>query len=144
MSAAKIFGVALWLFAAVAPAFAQAPLLGQGVQITASSGNVAAAAATATLAAAVGKVTYICGFQATSGGATAAAVVTLTLTNITGGTMSFTYGGNTGAGVPTAPLIVPFAPCIPANAPNTTIPVSMPSLGAGNTNATVSAWGFQR
>jgi hypothetical protein len=27
---------------------------------------------------------------------------------------------------------------------NTTIVVSMPSLGSGNTNATVSAWGYQR
>src|SRR2546428_13039275 len=122
------------------PAVAQVPLA-PGVDITASSGNVAAATATATLPAAVGKVTYICGFQATSGGATAAAVVTLTVANIAGGTMSFTYGGNTGAGIPTAPLVVPFNRCIPANPPNTTIAVSIPSLGAGNTNAPVSAWG---
>jgi hypothetical protein len=130
-------------FATIGAAFAQVPLA-PGVDITASSGNVAAATATATLAAAVGKVTYICGLQATAGGATAAAVVTLTVANIAGGTMSLTYGGNTGAGVPTAPLVVPFNRCIPANAPNTTIVVSMPSLGAGNTNATVSAWGYQR
>ena len=78
------------------------------------------------------------------GAAGAAAVVTLTVTNLAGGTMSFTYGANTGAGVPTAPLVVPFSPCLPANAVNTTIVVSMPSLGTGNTNATVSAWGFQR
>jgi hypothetical protein len=111
--------------------------------ITASSGNVAAATATATLAAVASKTTYICGFQATAGGATAAAVVTGTVTNIITGTMSWTYGANTGAGVPTAPLVMPFNPCVPANAVNTTIVVSMPSLGTGNTNATVSAWGYQ-
>jgi large repetitive protein len=116
-----------------------------GVPITASSGNVAAATATATLAAGgANKITYICGFQATAGGATAAASVTLTVTNLVTGTMSFTYGAQTGVGVPTVPLVVPFTPCLPANAANTTIVVSMPSLGTGNTNATVSAWGFQR
>jgi hypothetical protein len=129
---------------------AQVPPVGTGgvggaIQISASSGNVAAATATATLAAGGGnKITYICGFQATAGGATAAAVVTLTVTNLVTGTMSFTYGANTGVGIPTAPLVIPFNPCLPANAANTTIVVSMPSLGAGNTNATVSAWGYQR
>lgn len=158
-------GVGIAAFAA-GLAYAQVPPLGSGLngwlqaifnqlsdgsgsggprtQITASSGNVAAATATATLAATAGKTTFICGFQATAGGATAAAVVTGTVTNIITGTMSFTYGANTGAGVPTAPLVVPFNPCVPASAVNTTIVVSMPSLGTGNTNATVSAWGYQR
>src|SRR6478752_7183298 len=45
-----------------------------GTMITASSGNVAAATATATLAAVGNKTTFICGFAATGGGATAAAV----------------------------------------------------------------------
>jgi hypothetical protein len=63
-----------------------------------------------------GKVTYICGFAATGGGATAAAVVNLTVTNIVIGTMTYTFGANTGAGVPSAPLVVPFNPCIPAGA----------------------------
>jgi hypothetical protein len=132
----------------LAPASAQqVPPTGTvpGIPISASSGNVAAATATATLAAGgVNRITYICGLQATAGGATAAAVVTLTVTNLVTGTMSFTYGANTGAGVPTAPLVVPFTPCLPANAANTTIVVAMPSLGTGNTNATVSAWGYQR
>jgi len=139
--------VLLCLLALPAVAVAQVPPTGTtfpGVQVTASSGNVAAATATATLTAVANKVTYICGLQATAGGATAAAVVTLTVTNLASGTMSFTYGANTGAGVPTAPLVVPFNPCLPASAVNTTIVVSMPSLGTGNTNATVSAWGFQR
>src|SRR6266404_5318352 len=138
----KLFLLFLLLFAS--PAVAQVPSA-PGVDITASSGNVAAATATATLAAATGKVTYICGFAITSAGSTGAAVMSPTITNLVTGTMTFTYTTVAGATLANAPLIVPFTTrCLPANAPNTTIAVSMPSLGAGNTNATVSAWGYQR
>jgi hypothetical protein len=58
--------------------------------------------------------------------------------------MTFTYASVVGATLGNPALVVPFTPCISANAPNTTIPVSVPSLGAGNTNTTVSAWGYQR
>jgi len=117
-----------------------------GIPITASSGNVAAATATATLAANADarRTSYICGFAATAGGATAAATVNLTVTNVITGTMTYNYGAQAGAGIPTAPLVVQFSPCIPATGPSTTIVVSMPSLGTGNTNASVNAWGFQR
>ncbi len=138
-----LIATACWL-ATLGAAFAQSPPQGAGVQITASSGNVAAATATATLAAAVGKVTYICGFSITSAGSTGAAVVSPTIANIITGTMTFTYPSVAGATLANPSLIVPFAACIPASAPNTTIPVSMPSLGAGNTNTTVNAWGYQR
>jgi hypothetical protein len=111
--------------------------------ISASSGNVAAGVATATLAAAAGKTTYIAGFTCTSGGATAAATVNVTVSNTIGGTLTFNHGAQAGAGVPSAPLVVIFDPPIPANALNTAIAVSMPSLGAGNTNAAVNAWGYQ-
>lgn len=111
--------------------------------VTANSGNVAAGVATATLPAAAGKTTYICGFTITSAGSTGAAVVSPTITNTITGTLTFTYTSVAGATLANAPLIVPFNPCVPANAANTTIPVSMPSLGAGNTNTTVNAWGFQ-
>ena len=100
--------------------------------------------ATATLAAAVGKVDYICGFSITSAGSTAAAVVSPTVTSVITSTMTFTYTTVAGATLANAPLVVPFNPCISAATPNTTIPVSVPSLGAGNTNTTVNAWGFQR
>jgi hypothetical protein len=116
-----------------------------GIPITASSGNVANATATATLAAGGAKrFTYICGFQATAGGATATAAVNLTVTNVVNGTLTYTFGAVAGAGFPSPPLVVPFSPCLPANAANTAIVVSMPALGTGNTNATVSAWGYQR
>lgn len=111
--------------------------------ITAASGNVAAGVATATLAGAAGKTTYICGFSITSSGSTAAAVVAPTIANTVTGTLTFTYVAVAGVTLANQSLIIPFNPCVPANAANTTIPVSMPSLGAGNTNTTVNAWGFQ-
>jgi len=111
--------------------------------ITAASGNVAAATATATLAATASKTTYICGFAITSTGSTAAAVVSPTVTNTITGTLTFTYASVAGVTLANQSLVVPFSPCVPANAVNTTIPVALPSLGAGSTNATVNAWGFQ-
>jgi len=116
----------------------------RGIPISASSGNVAAATATATLPAVANRVTYICGFAATGGGATASAVVNLTITGPANGTMTYTYGAVTGATTPNPPLVVNFTPCVSASAPNTTIVVSMPTLGAGNTNAAIDAWGEQR
>lgn len=107
-----------------------------------SSGNVAAATATATIAAVAGKTTYITGFSWSGGGATAASAVNLTVTGALGGTQTYTVGGPAGAGgVP--PLNIFFDPAIPATAVNSTIVVSCPTLGAGNTNSTVVAWGYQ-
>src|SRR5262249_31577165 len=47
-----------------------------------SSGNVAAATATATLPAAAGKTTWIEGFDVTAAGATAASIVQMTITGL--------------------------------------------------------------
>lgn len=111
--------------------------------ITASSGNVAAATATATLAGVAGKTTYSSGFEFTFAGATAASVVTCTLTGTISGTMSYTVAVPAGAAVGGTPLVVTFNPAIPANAANTAIVASCPSLGTGNTNATMTAHGYQ-
>jgi hypothetical protein len=113
------------------------------IGISASSGNVAAGAATATLSGIKGKVTHICGFSITSSGATAASVVSPTVTGANGGTLTFTYPSVAGAAAGNAALVVPLYPCVPATGENQSIAVSLPSLGAGNTNATVNAWGFQ-
>lgn len=110
---------------------------------TAASGNVANAAAVATLAAAAGKTTYICGFTLTSSGSTAATVVSPTVVGTITGTLTFTYVSVAGATAANQTVIVPFDPCVPANAVNTAIVVTLPALGAGNTNATVNAWGYQ-
>jgi hypothetical protein len=110
--------------------------------ITASSGNVAAGTATATLTAGGANfLTYISGFEFTGAGATGASVVALTVTGTVGGTL--TYNVAVPAGVSTGvSLIVEFNPPIPANALNTNIVVSIPTLGAGNTNSAVVAHGY--
>jgi len=128
------------------PALAQAPFIIPGVPVvgvTASSGTVAAGTATATLPAFVGRNTYICGFAITSAGSTAAAVVAPTVTGIVGGTMTFAYASVAGVTLSNAPLVVLFTPCMPSANVQQAIVVSLPSLGAGNTAATVNAWGFQ-
>lgn len=111
--------------------------------ITASSGNVANATATATLTAAAGVTTYISGFQITGGGATAAALVAATVVGIVGGTATYTYGVVAGAVLANPVLQVTFTPPVPASAVNTAIIVSVPAFGAGNTNATVTAQGYR-
>ena len=112
------------------------------VAVTGASGNVAAAAAVATLVAVAGKTTYITGFEITGSGATAGSVVTVTVTGGISGTLSYTLAVVAGALLANTPLIVEFPVPIPASAPNTNIVVSCPSLGAGNTNSTVVAHGY--
>lgn len=111
--------------------------------ITASSANVANASAVATLSGVALKTTYICGANITSGGSTAAALVTPTVVGTITGTLNFTYATVAGATLGNTPLTLRFSPCVPASAVNTAIVVTLPALGAGNTNATVNAHGYQ-
>jgi hypothetical protein len=111
--------------------------------ITASSGNKANAIATATLAASSGVTTYITGFEVTGSGATLGLPVIVTVSNIITGTMSYIYGAIAGVLTNNTPLIIQFTKAIPANATNTTIVVSCPALGLGNTNNVVNAHGYQ-
>lgn len=111
--------------------------------VQASSGNVAAATGTATLPAAAGKTTWIFGFDVYGSGATAASVISCTVTNLISATATYTLVVPAGVTTTITPLSIRFPEPIQANAVNTTIPVSCPSFGAGNTNATVNAYGFQ-
>ena len=111
--------------------------------ITAASGNVAAATAAATLAAVAGKTTYIAGFSISGSGATAGLPVVVTVTNTITGTLSYIYVAVAGALLANTPIHVNFNPPIPASAANTTIVVSCPTLGAGNTNNSAVAYGYQ-
>lgn len=111
--------------------------------VSAASGVVANAAAVATLASAAGLTTYCSGFEITGGGATAAALVAATVAGLIGGTATYTVGVVAGATAPNAPLLVTFNPPIPASAVNTAIVVTVPALGAGNTNSAVVAHGFR-
>lgn len=110
--------------------------------LIAGSGNVANASAAATLTGVSAKTMYLTGFEITAGGATAAAVVNVTVAGLLGGSRIYTFGVPAGAGVPATPLVVAFDPPLPASATNTSISVTCPALGTGNTNATVVARGF--
>lgn len=111
--------------------------------VNSSSGNVANAAAVATLPAVAGKTTYITGFEVTGAGATAAAVVGVTVAGVISGTMTYTHAAVAGATALNPQLLVRFGIPIPASAVNTAIVVTVPALGAGNTNSTVVAHGYQ-
>lgn len=118
-------------------------LPGGAVQISGASGSVAASVAAATLAAATGKTNYLTGFTVTAGGATAGVNVSLTITGLKGGTLTYVYTAPTGATVAGPVLNVQLNTPIPASAANVAIVVSLPSLGTGNLAAAVVATGFQ-
>lgn len=111
-------------------------------QVAASSGNVAAASAVATLPAVAGKTNYLSGVQIMGAGATAASVVQATITGLLGGTLTIPVAVPAGANVGVQPIALSFYPPLPASAPNTAITVTVPSLGAGNTNAVANAQGY--
>ncbi len=122
---------------------AGSPLVPSGaVNVGASSGNVANAAATATMPAVVGKTNYVTGFSITAGGATAAALVNATLTGVVGGPFNYTFGTPLGATGAALPLVVELETPLPASAANTAVSISLPALGAGNTNAAVNIHGY--
>lgn len=134
------------LVMATSPVAAAAGIAGYPTASTAlssASGNVANAAAVATLAAAANLTTYISGFEVSGGGATAASLVGVTVAGLIGGTATYTLGVVAGAASPNAVLLVTFNPPIPASAVNTAIVVNVPALGAGNTNSTVVAHGYR-
>lgn len=111
-----------------------------------SSATGTTGAITATLAAAAGKTTYICGFYYTGTNTTAPTSVTLTVTGTISGTLNFGFSTLTVAAAtpnPT-PIDEAFQPCIAASAANTAIVVNGPALGAGATLTTVAAWGYQQ
>ena len=114
-----------------------------GTPLSASSGNVANAAAAASLAASAGATNYITGFVCTASGSTAALVVNVTVAGLIGGTATFTFVFPAGATVQATPLIVTFPTPIPASAANTAITVTLPAGGAGNTNAAANVFGFR-
>lgn len=110
--------------------------------IASASGNVANGAAIATLIAPAGHRAYICGLSVMGAGATAAITVLATVTGTMGGGLSYNYSVDTAVGVVRPPLQLYFNPCLPAATAGTNIVVTLPALGAGNTNASATAWGF--
>lgn len=113
------------------------------IPIQASSGNVAAAAAVATLDSDAAKTTYIAGFEITGAGATAGLPVVVTVAGLLGGTRSYIYTAAVGVLVANAPLLVSFLPPLPASGADVDIVVTCPSLGLGNTNNVANAYGYK-
>jgi hypothetical protein len=127
----------------IAGAYSTSSYPAGAVPKNATSGDVAHTTAAATLAATAAKTTYISGFSVIATGATSATVVDVTVTD---GTWTLTYPLNVpavSAAIQLAPLNINFNPSIPASATNTTIVVSCPTLGTGNTNICTNAYGFQ-
>jgi hypothetical protein len=115
----------------------------------ANSAVGAAQSNAAALPAASGKLTYIEGFDVTGGGATAASVVEVSITGLPTaiGTLKFemnVLAGATGPVNAQGGLFIRFPQPLPASAVNSAITVTLPSLGAGNTNASVTAYGYQK
>ena len=111
--------------------------------LAASSGNVANAAAVATITPSNGKKAFISGFIVTAAGATAGLPVTVTVTGLVGGTHTYIFSAPVGALIGANPLVIQFPISVPAIAVDTNIVVTCPALGLGNTNASVNAFGYQ-
>ena len=124
------------------PVSSGVPLAVGTTQVSASSGNVANATATAALPAVAGKTNYLTGFQCTATGATAALVVNVTVTGAIGGTLTYSFAFPAGVAIQATPLIVLFTPPLKASAANTAITLTIPAGGTGNTNAAADVQGF--
>jgi hypothetical protein len=107
---------------------------------TAISGNATGTtgAVVGTLAAATGKTTYICGFDVSAIGGTAA-VGPITVAGTNGASLVYELASSV-AGVT---LSRTFTPCIPASAANTAITVTTTADGTA-TAVAVNSWGFQQ
>jgi hypothetical protein len=112
-------------------------------QVNGASG--AAQSNAATLPATAGRTQYLEGFDVTGGGATAASIIEISVTGLAGGTLKFemnVLAGVTGPVNAQGGLSIRFPEPLPASALNSAITVTVPSFGAGNTNAAVVAYGF--
>lgn len=108
----------------------------------AASGVVAASTATATIAAQTWGTNYLSGFQVTGSGASSATTVTLTITGLKGGNLTYVVPVPAGVNASVQPLAVSFYPALPASGPNVAIAASLPSFGSGNAAASVNIQGF--
>lgn len=119
---------------------------GVPISVTATFSGADTSSAAATLPAAAGKFTYICGFNVSGLGATGATIVSPTVGTVSpGNTLTFS-GGYTfpaGATVAATPFNQTFPGCLAGNAVNTGIAVTVPGA-AGNTSTTINVWGFQQ
>lgn len=122
-------------------AAAQAQVLPAGAIPVMASATGTTGVVTATLPAAAGMTTWLCGFSIRAN-ATAALTGNATITGTLGGTMNFTqWVAPTASGI--GIVEPPFLECIPGSTINTAIAVN--SIAAGTAGVTsVTAWGYQK
>lgn len=106
------------------------------------SGVVAAGASNASYTPPAGMRAFVTGFEITGGGATTGSTITVTLTGLVGGTISYAFQVPTGAAVPVS-LVVEFSQPIPAASLGGTVALNVPSFGAGSTGQSAVLHGLQ-
>jgi hypothetical protein len=97
----------------------------------------------ATLTGASAKTTYLAGFEITGLGATSAALLTVTVVGLLGGTRTYYIACPAGATLQMTPLIVAFAIPLPASAVNTDIVVNVSAPGSGGGGIAAVAHGYR-
>lgn len=108
----------------------------------ATSGNVANATATATLAANANQKWFLTGFMIDVTGATAASIVSATITGLAGGTITIPVVFPAVVTSDGTRRSVAFSPPIPASTVNTALTLTVPAGGSGNTNASAHLFGY--
>lgn len=111
-----------------------------GTPVYAGSGSVAAASAVATLTIPAAKMGYLDGFDVDGLGATAGSAIVLTIAGLLGGTLTYAFGVPAGATVPVHQSFR-FNTPLQASAVATNLVVTAASFGAGNTAASITAYG---
>jgi hypothetical protein len=92
-----------------------------------------------TLAAASGKTTYICGFDVSAIGGTAA-IGPITIAGMVGSSMVYQGSSSAAGGIVAGKT---FTPCIPASATNTAITITTTADGTA-TAVDVNSWGYRQ
>jgi hypothetical protein len=110
-------------------------------QFVVQGASVADATLTRTVAAAVGKVHYVTGFDLSLGGATLASLINVTITGLAGGTLTFVVPVIAGALLGSV-FSVTFPHPIPTSAANIAVVLTVPALGAGSTAANGHLYGY--
>lgn len=91
-----------------------------------------------TLAGAASKTTYICGFSVSAIGGTAA-VGPITVAGLVGASQVYYLSSS----VSGTTMNVPFSPCIPSSAANTSITITTTANGTA-TGVAVNSWGYRQ
>lgn len=112
------------------------------VALGGSSGSVANATAAVTLAAPASGINYVTSIAITGAGATAASIVVATLSGVVGGPFAYIIAVPAGATTGITPIFRQY-PIPLAGVAGQAITLSLPALGAGNTNAAVNLAGFR-